>query len=591
MLDYSRVRENGDYALMFNDSMDIISAEAVDQEKRAKRVADLKEQYGDDVAGFEVAKANDELLKTESLYDRRMRLEHEFNEVYRDKELSPEDRMAKNKALTAELSDYARDVMVPQVATELISYASPQEHMKSLVQIVDHKAKGSMGKLKSYAKFAGYEVTLDDDKRIIADEVKDVGHTLATMQDLRDTEMATAIKSHGTGNAGAVSQRAVSVIRNRGLAADNPEASWQKAQPQNAMEPALRLTYLATQGILQAKHDPIQAAMLYSMINDDIRSLWKGYEMEPDDKSPTPKWKIKYEDGKPVQATPKSWVKTFVKMHEALGLGGVINQQDVEQTAAALTGSDGKMINIEDMDAVKTYASPLDVLAYHQADARDFLREMAESHRSLFEGPMSQLFAPEQIRRNIEAKEKGELDKMKALQPADTKVIHDTLKSKDSAFKLEKDTVVNMDKEVVGHKAVAASQVQGFDPRLQAAVAGKDVSDERSLMDIAPPAAEPEVAAEAVQTEAAQEAPVNGASEAPAVVAEPVAETQVSAEASVVAPVGGAVAEPTVSVAASVGAESKSSGHSGQRELPASFEAITEKADKEEQRKPAGMDL
>ena len=586
MLDFSRVREKEnpdgthDYALMFNDSMDIISAEAVDKEKRAKRTADLEEQYGDDVAGFEAAKANDELLKTESLYDRRMRLEREFNEVYRDKELSPEDRMAKNKALTAELSDYARDVMVPQVATELISYASPEEHMKSLIQIVDHGAKGSMKKLDSYMKFAGFAAEHDENKRIVPETVKDVGNTLATMQDLRDTEMATAIKSHGTGNAGAVSQRAVSVIRNRGLAADNPEASWQKAQPQNAMEPALRLTYLATQGILQAKHDPVQAAMLYSMINDDIRSLWKGYEMEPDDKSQSPKWKIRYEDGKPVQATPKSWAKTFVDMHTALGLGGVINQQDVEQTAVALTGSDGKMINIEDMESVKAYSSPLDVLAYHQADARDFIQEMAQSHRSLFEGPMSQLFAPEQIRRNMEAKEKGELDKMKALQPADTKVIHDTLKSKDSAFKLEKETVVNMDKEVVGHKAVAASQVQGFDPRLQAAVAGKDVSDERSLMDIVPPAAEPEVAAKAVQAEAA-----------PAVVAEPVAETQASAEASVVSPGGGTVAEPTVSVAASIGAESKSSGHSGQRELPASFEAITEKADKEEQRKPAGMDL
>ena len=581
MLDFSRVRKNGDYALMFNDSMDIISAEAVDMERHEAQVAELKAQYGEDEAGFEAAKA----ALPEPLRDRRMRLEHEFNEVYRDKSLSQEERMAKNKALTTELSEYARDVMVPQVATELISYANPQEHMQSLIQIVDHGAKGSMGKLKAYMKFAGFEAPTDESGRIMASEVKDVGHTLATMQDLRDTEMATAIKSHGTGNAGAVSQRAVSVIRNRGLAEDTLDAPWQKEQPQNAMEGALRLTYLATQGILQAKHDPVQAAMLYSMINDDIRSLWKGYEMEPDSNSPTPKWKIKYEDGKPVQATPESWAKTFVDMHTALGLGGVINQQDVEQTAAALTGSDGKMINIEDLDAVKTYSSPLDVLAYHQADARDFLQEMAQSHRSLFEGPMSQLFAPEQIRRNIEAQEKGEPEKMKALQPADTRVIHDTMHTKDSAFQFEQETVVNMDKEVVGHKAVAAGQAHGFDPRVQAAVAGKDVSDDRSLVDVVPPTADPEATAEAIPSEAAPEAPVQGAVEASVAESQPVEAPSLDG-ASVAKTAGEAV--PTVVGTSTVEPEHR---NIGSREVPASFEAITEKADKEDQRKPTGMDL
>jgi hypothetical protein len=203
------------------------------------------------------------------------------------------------------------------------------------------------------------------------------------MKDIRDTEMATAIKSHGTGNAGAVSQRAVSLVRNRGLASEHPDAEWQKAQPQNALEGALRLTYLATQGILQAKHDPVQAQMLYSMINSDIRSLWKGYAMtqETDDFGKKA-WKIKYEDGKPVQATPEDWVDTFMKMHtdkDGLDLGGSINENDVRQVASALTDSTGHMINIEDLDAVKAYSSPLDVLAYHQAEAKDFLKEMAEN--------------------------------------------------------------------------------------------------------------------------------------------------------------------------------------------------------------------
>src|SRR5699024_7437483 len=137
---------------------------------------------------------------------------------------------------------------VPQVATELISYASPGAHMESLSQMVDHGAKGSHKKLGAYAKYAGFEAEKDENGRIVASTVRDVGHTLATAKDVRDTELSTAIKSHGTGNAGAVSQRVVAVTRDRGLAEDTKSIPGQKPVPQNALESALRLTYLATQG-------------------------------------------------------------------------------------------------------------------------------------------------------------------------------------------------------------------------------------------------------------------------------------------------------------------------------------------------------
>lgn len=563
-LDYARVRENGDYALMLNDSMDLVSAEAVDQEKRDQHIAHLKEQFGEDQEGLE--KAIVELPET--LRERRMRLEHEFNEVYRDKDLSPEDRMKKNQELTQQLSDYARDVMVPQIGTELISYASPQAHMASLISVVDHKAKGSMKKLDSYMKFGGFEADHDDDKRILPETVRDLGTTKATIQDIRDTEMATAIKSHGTGNAGAVSQRAVSVVRNRGLAVNTMSEEWQKAQPQNALESALRLTYLATQGILQAKHDPVQAQMLYSMVNSDIRSLWKGYAMDYEtDASGKSSWKIRYEEGKPVQATPDEWVKTFMAIHTAkdgLDLGGSINEDDVRQVAAALTDENGLMINIEDMDAVKQYSAPLDVLAYHQADAKEFLHEMAVSSRSLFDGPMSSLFAPEQIRQNMQAEADGKPEEMKALQPADTKVIHNTIQRKKSAFEMETE---NLDKKVVRGKDVASGQAAMFDPRQQAAVSGKVVEDQPLVTE---PVEQPEAVRSEEQIVAEESQPV-----VVSAVESPVSDLQS------VSPVENDVVENVVK-----GNESK-----GARELPASFEAIAEKADKEDQPGSSGMGL
>ena len=469
MLDFSKVRPNGDYALMFNDSMDIISAEAVDQEKHDAKVAALKEQYGDDEAGLKAAV--DALPET--LRDRRMRLEHAFNEVYRDESLSKDERMAKNEALTQELSSYARDVMVPQVATELISYASPGAHMESLSQMVDHGAKGSHKKLGAYAKYAGFEAEKDENGRIVVSTVRDVGHTLATAKDVRDTELSTAIKSHGTGNAGAVSQRVVAVTRDRGLAEDTKSIPGQKPVPQNALESALRLTYLATQGILQAKHDPVQAQMLYAMVNSDIRSLWKGYSMErTDDKNGMPRWKVRYENGEPVRATPDEWVKTFMDMHTAkngLDLGSAINVEDVKQVAAVLTDTDGRMMNVESDEIIQKYASSVDRLAYRQGNARDILKQMATEGLSLFDGSYTQYFAPEQIRKNIQAEAEGRLEDLKPLQPADTRVVHNTISQKASAIELDVRTV----SDPIRAKDAMASQTAGFDPATQAAVAGR----------------------------------------------------------------------------------------------------------------------
>lgn len=420
MLDYSRVRENGDYALMFNDSMDIISAEAVDRERHDAQVEALKVQFGgEDSDAYKAAVAE----LPETLYDRRMRIEHSFNEVFRDTTLSAEERMRRNEELTAELSDYAREVMVPQIGTELISYESPSAHMESLVRVVDHKAKGSMGKLNSYMKFAGFEAEHDADGRILCDTVHETGTgTLATIKDIRDTELATAIKSHGTGIAGSISIRAAYAFRD----VDTPTVENQQ-HDQRVLEAALRLTYLATQGILQAKHDPVKAQMLYTMVSSDMRSAWKGYAMEQtEDQNGMPRWKVKYENGKPVQAEPEDWIKTFMDMHTApngLDLGGAINEEDVRLVAAALTGEDGRMVNIEEAETIRHRSSPIDQLAYTYQSGLQLLKDMADAHTNVFDGQMSQYLAPEQIRKNQLAMSMGDMSAVRPLQPADTKAV------------------------------------------------------------------------------------------------------------------------------------------------------------------------
>jgi hypothetical protein len=166
------------------------------------------------------------------------------------------------------------------------------------------------------------------------------------------------------------------------------------------------------------------------------------------------------------------------------------------------------------------------------------------------------------------AEEENRLQDLKALQPADTKPVHNTIKRGQSAFEID---VEDVDKKTLGGKAVAAHQSHGFNAHEQAAVAGKTVED-KPLVELEVKEAEP-VETPAVETPAVETPAV----ETPAVETPAVAHT-VSAPSA-----------PTVGVMPSVASTVGDSKHV--REVPASFEAITEEADKGKNPKPTGMGL
>ena len=403
MLDFTQQRENGDYALIFNTGMDVVSAEIADEKKAA------------------IARANGEDYGP-TLRERREALEHEANEIYRS-EMTPEARFEANHKVLMGLSGWAKDTLCHTCGTEIVSYNNLQDHMQSLVDIVDHGAKGSHKKLEHYAKYLGVEYEKSSDGHILPETVKDAGRVLITEQDIADTEKATAIKSHGTGNAGAVSQRIVKVMRNRGIVAnDNPN----KASQQSGLSSALQLTYLATQGILQAKHDPVQAQVLYNSVKGPIRQIWRGHALERKNTPDGPVWTTKKQkdaNGElvPVQATKEEWIKCFMDLHsdkEGLDLGGAINKDHVRQVAEALYNPDtGRMYDIEDEDTIMRLASPMDILAYGHTNAFDTLCKMADNHVNIFEGECNAMFMPKSVSKNMEKLaenqeklERGEID-------------------------------------------------------------------------------------------------------------------------------------------------------------------------------------
>ena len=232
------------------------------------------------------------------------------------------------------------------------------------------------------------------------------------------------------------------------------------------MSSALQLTYLATQGILQAKHDPVQAQILYDSVSGPIRSVWRGHALERKDVDGKPVWTTVKEmdaDGnmKPIQATKDEWVNSFMALHTdptGLDLGGVINPDHVKQVAEALYNPDtGRMYDIEDEQTIERLASAMDILAYGPNNAFDTLCRMADNEVNIFTGRGTELFMPKNISKNLEILaeneeklEHGEItadelhDGMRAIVKNDTRDDYDVHAKVDfdkSAIELDTDSV------------------------------------------------------------------------------------------------------------------------------------------------------
>ena len=517
MLDFTQKRENGDFALIFNTGMDVRSAEYWDNE-RAKEAQARGEDYGP------------------TLEERRLALEHEANEIYRSN-MSPEERLEANRKVLDGLSDWAHDALCDTCGTEIISYNNLQEHIQSMLDVVDHGAKGSMSKMKHYLKYMGVECDTDENGNLLAETARFADHKLVTEQDIADTEKATAIKSHGTGLAGTVSQRIVRVLRN------TPEAEQTNsnvATPQSTLSSALQLTYLSTQGILQAKHDPVQAQILYDSVKGPIREVWRGHALERKDVDGKPVWTtIKQMDAdgnmKPIQATKEQWIESFMNLHtdpSGLDLGGVINLDHVKQVADALHNPDtGRMYDIEDDKTIDRLASTMDILAYGPNNAFETLCHMADEHVNIFEGSRTSLFMPKNISKNLEilaeneAKlERGEITADELHQGMRPIIKSDTRADYDVHAKIDvSKAVIGLDSESVELAAAKGIEVPAPEP-VQEGVIEDTVAEPVDVTDST-------VSVEDMANEPAEEPAVEPVSESVAEpVSEPVAETAQQSE-------------------------------------------------------------
>lgn len=312
-------------------------------------------------------------------FDELTKRVNSFEEAYKNGSLSDKAVWQERNNATKELSDYYRDAFDASYGMACVSYHTMKDHIKSVQEAcIDTGAKGSVGKLRAYMRYLGVSDGLDSGD-IDYTNLQDLGDTIATRQDNEDTEYATAVKSFGTGVAGMYSQRGISVLRNQ------------------APKAVLELTYVATQSILQAKHDPVEAAHKYRLLMSTMRHVWSGVKMESSYDGDMTVWSPVTQNGQNVQATKDEWIAQTIKIYRHPdGMNVAINNDYVAEIAELLQ-KDGVMIPLE-TEGKMLYASPMDKLAYG-GSFKDYVL-MAQDGQNLFDGVNNKLFAPHIIREN-----------------------------------------------------------------------------------------------------------------------------------------------------------------------------------------------
>ena len=225
--------------------------------------------------------------------------------------------------------------------TDHINLTNRDTVKESLERMVDRRAKGSPGKLKTAMDY--YDGNMG-------------------RKQAKDIQYAKGVQTDDTGLGGAVSQQLVSAMRNQGI------------------QPALEVSYPVTQAILQIKHDAEHAKVIDGLVRKEIPNLYKGHSS----------------DGKHKNVTKSKWVNDY---HQVLTekLGVNVRKDLVESVADVMVGG-GRVVR-DVKDVINENGSPMDQIAYGGGWETAF-KLAKEGNRSLLDGEMNKYFAPVSIRNN-----------------------------------------------------------------------------------------------------------------------------------------------------------------------------------------------
>lgn len=301
---------------------------------------------------------------------------NDFENAYKTKRISTEEVARFRSEAIHEINGYLDQCAEAGFGRHIISYENPEKHIQSIEQFVDDGAKGSTGKVQTYARFFGVEYDADETGHLVPGTTKDANKSLASREEQTGILKAKNMQQQYTGVGGTYSIRAVKVLMN--------------IKPNEATS----LNYLATQGVLQSKHDPHLSDRFEQILAGPARDLWRGYKLKPvkitmDEVTPklhvdaagnrrtemvtesrvVDTWERDMdESGKPIPATVDEFKSQFMAVYGSkAGLGLSVNPVMVDAIAQVCSKeySDGvrRMMDLED-ELSKMYTAPLQELAY-----------------------------------------------------------------------------------------------------------------------------------------------------------------------------------------------------------------------------------
>lgn len=297
------------------------------------------------------------------------------------------------------LDRYVQERIRGSMGTTTIRYGSMADHLDSVREMIDSGAKGKVSGLMEYVKWLGVDADItpgENGAPTTVNVVRDYGAPgiydepgSPRREELRNmntqVNMATAIKNFGTPLAGAVSQKNVGLCRH--LAKDSIGDS--------NLRYALEVTYGATQGVLQAKHDAKEALQKYRILTDVIPALYTGNAIAM---GPDGTWQaVEGPDG-PVWNGKKDFIDQYTALcNSKTGLNFNVARDNIERLAACLYDGNENSFGYESIRRAKdkglTEISTIDHLAY-AGPSFDTVRALAG--RQLFDTDMTRQFAPKE---------------------------------------------------------------------------------------------------------------------------------------------------------------------------------------------------
>lgn len=309
-------------------------------------------------------------------------------------------------------SEYAKDAL-KGVGTAHIVIDSPNTQMQSIKTfVVDQKAKGKEKKIPDMARHLGIAIDMENDPNFektsaIVDDKGEVIPAAVADGTYREEDKriweTIAYKADNTCAAGMTSQHGVSAMRNL------------------CLKEVLELTYPITQGVLQSKHDPIDAKDKDAIIKFWGKKIWDGVKLTGDwDKYLDPECDpdvVIHDKHVPVgdePCTPDEWKKQLKGMMKALKVD--INPEFVDVLAENMTyEKDGKAYVYGLHDMIKQHGALMDVMSYsNETDVYSAIVERVMKPYLMVKNPRTKTMVP--VLDKVEAEEyKKDMTKLSLL--------------------------------------------------------------------------------------------------------------------------------------------------------------------------------